>query len=228
MYGHIIAAVFVALIMLGGIFAIARNTVIFLVDTLHGNAGKAWYNRPYLFRGLAWFFTLTWLFGPYTSLGLDTTQQQIMAFALYIVVAASWLWVLRVSFMDGIPQRQFKLGPAWGIRLGWSGHATITYLFQLLSAAGIGVLFVLLGANRLLGLNPTDPSSKPLFFLVVLPFLIIIGLMSMWRVSLLMGGVTHTPIEAVQHIIGGREAGPAHTPTDATTESSGPSQPSES
>jgi hypothetical protein len=214
--GHIIAAIIVALVMLGGLYAIARNTAVFLVDALRGHPGKAWYDRPYLFRALAWIFTLFWLFGPYTSLPLNDSQRQILAFALYILTAAAWLWILRISYLDGIPQQQLVRGPSWAKGMGWHGHSLLTYLFQLVAAVGIGVLFNLLGSHQLFGLDPNDPSSKPLFFLVALPFLLLTGLMSLWRVSLLLGSEPHTLGEQVQHLVGGRDAGSPH-PTITNT-----------
>lgn len=214
MTGQIIAAVIVALIMLGGLYAIARNTFVFLADALRGHQGSAWYDRPYLFRALAWIFVLAWLFGPYTSLGLDAGQRQALAFSLYILTAAAWLWVLRISFLDGIPQQQFRLGPSWGKRMGWTGHTVITYIVQLVAAAGIGVLFTLLGSGKLFGIDPNTTAAKPLFFVVALPFLLLTGLMSMWRVSLLMGPEHHSVREQVRHLVGGREAGPPHAHSD--------------
>lgn len=207
--GPYIGATIVSLVILGGLYAIARNLVVFIVDLMHGHGNKAWFDRPYLFRVLAWVFTLFWLFGPYKSLHISTFQTQALSFALYVCAAAAWLWLLRIGFLDGIPQTLFNQGPAWAKHLGWHGHAAITYGIQLICAAGIGLVFVLVGSQQLAGI----PARSPLVFLLVLPFLLGTAAMSLWRISSLTSQI-HTLPERVAHLVGGRDAGAPHPPTE--------------
>jgi hypothetical protein len=197
---QVIGAAIRALIILGGLYAIIRNLGIFLVGVARGQQGKSWYNRPYLFRALAWCFTLFWLFGPYYSpynvFQLTHDQSNIVAFTLFLLAAAAWLWIERISFLDGIPQQELPNGPAWAQRLGWEGHATLTYLIQLACAAALGLLFVAF-------------AKSGLVWLVILPFLIGTAGMSFWRFTC-MTGEDHTLGEKLQHALGGRDAGPPH------------------
>jgi hypothetical protein len=215
---EVIGALIRALIILGGLFAIARNLGIFFIGGLRGHSGQRWYNRPYLFRALAWTFTLFWLFGPYYGTSnvfqLTENQTRITSFVLFLLAAAAWLWVERVSFLDGIPQQILPAGPAWARGIGWEGHATLTYLIQLVCAAAFGLIFVTFGVTALA-------------WLVVLPFLIGTAGMAFWRFSCMIGP-DHTFGETVQHMLGGRDAGPPHqheaepavVPAEQTTEPS--------
>lgn len=212
-WGPFVAAIVVALIILGGLYSIARNLAVLLAETARGQQSKAWYDRPYLFRVVASAFTLFWLFGPYQALHLNAGQVQALGFSLYLIAAAAWLWLLRISFLDGIPQHLLKLGPAWGRGLGWQGHLGITYLVQLLCAAGVGLGFTLLGASSF----HTSAPKVPIALIVVVPFLLITAAVSSWRISLL-AGPDHTVGERLLHVIGGRDAGPPHAHSDAPPE----------
>ncbi len=197
MTSSIVGAVITSLIILGGLYAIARNLFVFFVDQVRGHPGTWWFDRPYLFRSLAWTFTLFWLFGPYDVLQLGTQGLRWLAFGFYIVAAAAWLWILRVSFLDGIAQRGLKSGPSWARWLGFGGHATLTFLIQLVCAGALGYVFLRAGL------------SSPLVWVVVVAFLIGTAGMSLWRMSVLIGP-GHTFGERMQHVLGGREAGPPH------------------
>ena len=190
---HYIGTVIAALIILGGLYAIARNFAVFFIDILRGSGGKQWFNRPYLFRALAWAFTLFWLYGPYTDLHLTQTNERILAFGFFIFASAAWLWVLRVSFLDGIPQQELSSGPAWAKGIGWNGHATLTYLIQLVCATILGLIFVSFG------------KDSPLYWLLVIPFLIGTAGMSIWRISTLTAP-GETLGEHLQHALAGRDA----------------------
>jgi hypothetical protein len=199
---EVIGAIIRALIILGGLFAVARNLGIFFIGGLRGHAGQRWYNRPYLFRALAWTFTLFWLFGPYYTpnniFQLTESQTRITSFALFMLAAAAWLWVERISFLDGIPQQILPKKPAWARWLGWEGHATLTYLIQLVCAAAIGLLFI-----------SVTSKSIALAWLAVLPFLIGTAGMAFWRFTCMVGP-DHTFGEVMQHVLGGRDAGQPH------------------
>jgi hypothetical protein len=194
----LIGAIISGLIILGGLYAIIRNFAIFLFHITIRQRTKPFYNQPYLFRTLAWIFTLFWLYGPYSSLHFSQEGEKWLAFTFYMLAAVNWLWVARVSFLDGIPQQEFQLGPSWAHVIGWQGHATITYLIQVMCAAGLGFIFI-----------SVELSSILRWALVVLLFLISI-ILSTWRISI-QTGHDHTLSERLQHALGGREAGPPHT-----------------
>ena len=198
-----VAAIIRALIILGGMFAITRNLGIFFAGELIGHSGKRWFDRPYLFRALASAFTLFWIFGPfvpqYNVFHLTITELRTASLALYLLAAAAWLWIERISFLDGIPQQELPQGPAWAHWLGWQGHASLTFVIQFLSAAALGILFVVFG-------------NSALRWLVVLPFLIGTAGMSFWRFTTLTGD-NHSLGERLQHVLAGRDVGPPHDPS---------------
>lgn len=198
-----VGAIIAGLIILGGLFAIVRNLVVFFIDLLRGADGKPWSDRPYLFRALAWIFTLVWLFGPYAGrydvLHLTHEQQQFTTLGLFVLTAAAWLWVLRVSFLDGIPQQLFHLRTRQTPAMSWQGIGTLTYLFQLLCAIGLGVLFVFVAQD----INPIVTQ------VLVVVLLLGTGFMSVLRMNYI-AGADHTLGEKIQHVLGGRDAGQPH------------------
>ena len=211
---HIIGAVITALIILGGLYAILRNFAIFLVDGLRGHPGKAWYNRPYLFRAIAVTATLFWLFGPFYGandvLHLSADQQHITLFALYIVAAATSLWVLRIGFLDRIPQSMLHLRTNRRGFISWGTLAIVSYLIQLACAVAVGLLFAFApGGSQSLGVRA-----------LVLVFLLASAFTSLWRMSYLAGPDNHTLTQQMEHVLGGRDAGPLHTHT--TTDAPAP------
>jgi hypothetical protein len=203
MPAQIIGATIAALIILGGMYAIVRNLAVFFLDMFRGFGGKAWYNRPYLFRALAWAFTLVWLYGPYAgkydALHLSVDQQRGVTLGLYLAAAASWLWLLRVSYLDGIPQHFLHL-PTRGQRgISWHGMGNVTYLLQLLCAAALGVLFVYFSGD----------INAIILQVAALALVVITAVLSLWRTSYL-AGMEHTFRETAIHVFGGRDAGPPH------------------
>jgi hypothetical protein len=204
MVAHIIGAVVAAIIMLAGLYSILRNVVLFLNDQLRGHPGKWWVDRPYFFRALAWTATLFWLYGPTfaaTALSFNENQLRLSVFVLYMVAAASFLWVLRVSFINSIPAtiRPIRTRQAWII--SWNGIALSTYLLQLVFAAGIGAIFAF-----------ADGTNQAWWMLVlgrlaVLVLLVGSALASLWRTSYIAGPEPHTFRQRMDHVIGGTEGG---------------------
>lgn len=198
---QLIGAIISALIILGGMYAIVRNLFVFLVDEVRGHPGKAWYDRPYLFRMLAWAFSLLWLFGPYEALNLGDEGRRLATYAAYVLSAASWLWVARVSFLDGIPQHLFHLRTRQTKEMSWHSLAGLTYLGQVLFAAAFGALFIFITAD--------STFVEVIVRVAAFVFLIGTAFMSLLRMDYLTG-VDHSFTESMQHVIGGRDAGQTH------------------
>jgi hypothetical protein len=204
MVAHIIGAVVAAIIMLAGLYSILRNVVLFLNDQLRGHPGKWWVDRPYFFRAVAWTATLFWLYGPTfaaTALGFNENQLRIGVFALYMLAAASFLWVLRVSFINSIPATIKPIRTRQAGIISWNGIALSTYLVQLVFAAGIGAIFAF-----------ADGTNQAWWMLVlgrlaVLVLLVGSALASLWRTSYIAGPEPHTFRQRMDHVIGGTEGG---------------------
>lgn len=216
---HIIGAVVTALIILGGLFTILRSFARFLADSLRGHPGKAWLDRPYLFRAIATTATLFWLFAPYhganNALALDDSQQQWTSFGLYIVAAVAWLWMLRISFINSIPADMVPLRTKQKGRLSWQAVGAIGFLVQLIFAAGVGALFAFTtNIESALAFIPSGLLSV-LERVAVLVFLLASAFMSLWRTAFAAAGPDHTFAERLQHVVGGPTAGTPHTNVEA-------------
>ncbi len=195
MVPQIIGAILAIIIILGAMYGIIRNVVIFLFDAMRGNASTPWFQRPYLFRALAWTATLFWLYGPYTGnnnvLQFTADQQHITAFALYVVAAAGWLWVWHINFINRIPQHMLNLRFGAHGRTGWHWLSGQIYLVQLGIAIGVGALFAY------------APVSISPILLRLAAFVLLLGsgFASLYRATYLIGP-GHTLGERIQHAIG--------------------------
>ena len=219
---HIIGAVITALIILGGLFTIIRNFARFLIDSLRGHPGKAWIDRPYLFRAIAATATIFWLFAPYhdtnNTLNLDASQQQWASFGLYLTAAAAWLWMLRISFLNSIPAEMVPLRTKQKGRLSWQAVGVIGFLVQLLFAAGVGALFAFTtNIEALFAFIPSGVLSV-LERVAIFVLLLASAFMSLWRTSFAAAGPDHTFAERLQHVVGGPAAGPPHAQAETQEE----------
>ncbi len=202
MVGHIIGAIVAAVIMLAGLYSILRNVVLFLADQLRGHPGTWWVDRPYLFRAIAWTATLFWLYGPAfesTALGFQENQQRISVFVLYMIAAASFLWVLRVGFINSVPAAIKPIRTRKAGIMSWNAIAATTYVVQLVLAAGIGAVFAFV-----------EGTGQPWWMTVltrvgVLVLLVASALVSLWRTSYIAGPEPHTFRQRIDHVIGGPE-----------------------
>jgi hypothetical protein len=207
MFVHVVGAVIAALILLGGLYTILRNFTLFLVDSLRGHPGVPWFNRPYLFRALGVLALILWLYGPYSgvnnTLQLTGEEQRLTAFALYVIAAANGLWTLRISFLTSIPPALLPYRTHQRGRISWRDLATVSYLLQLVLAAAIGSLFAFF----------PDGIQAILARIGVLALLLGSAFVSLWRTSYITAvGPEHSFAERLQHVVGGPDAGPPHTP----------------
>lgn len=218
MAGAIVGAVIAALVILGGLFSALRYLVLFLVDQLRGHPGQAWFNRPYLFRSIAFTATLFWLYGTNftaTALQFGAEQQRLASFVLYLVAAACFLWTLRISFLNSIPAEVRAVRARGSGLTGWGMLAGSSFLVQVVCAAGVGALFAF------------PPANLPWYGVVlarlgVFVLLIISALASLWRTSYLAGPAHHTLSQRWEHVIGTHDADSLPgmvSANEATTES---------
>jgi hypothetical protein len=204
MAGAIVGVVLAALIILGGLFSALRYLVLFLADQLRGHPGQAWFNRPYLFRAIAFTATLFWLYGTNfeaTALRFDTSEQRVASFALYLLAATCFLWTLRISFLNAIPAEVRAVRTRGSGLTGWGTLAGTAFFVQVLCAAGVGALFAFLPANL-------PWYSVVLSRLGVFILFIISALASLWRTSYLAGPAHHTLSQRWEHVIGTHDADP--------------------
>jgi hypothetical protein len=196
MSAHLAGAIISGIIILGGVIAVFYNLERFFIDELRGHRGKSFFERPFLWRAIASAFTLFWLFAPYSQIGLDDSQRRLLAFALFMIMAAAWLWLVAVGYLAGLSPQQRQVGPAWAHGLGWSGHLALSYLLQLVCAAALGYLYV-------------QFSNTQLLWILLVPFLIGTIGVSSWRMALLTPN--HTLAQRMQHVLGGHDPVPPHS-----------------
>lgn len=198
-----IAAVIAALIILAGLFSVARNLYLLITHRRQEPAQRAWFDRPYLFRALAWTATLLWLYGgefEKNMLNFSTDQVRVAAFVLYMIAAACFLWVLRGNFHNSLTPDLLAMRTRQRGVIGWRGIELTTYAIQLVFAAGVGTLFAFV-----------DTSAQPWWGIVLirvgaLALLIASGIANFWRTSYLAGPGKHTLRQRFEHVIG------AHVP----------------
>jgi hypothetical protein len=196
---NMIGAGIAALIILAGLFSVARNLYLLVAHSRRGQDHRAWFDRPYLFRALAWTATLFWLYGgefEKQALHFSPDQVRVAAFALYMVAAACFLWVLRGSFHNSLTPELLAVRTRQRGVIGWRGIEWITYIIQLIFAAGIGALFAFVQANG-------QPWwATVLIRLGALALLIASGIANFWRTSYRAGPGKHTLRQRFEHVIG--------------------------